>query len=246
METQMAADEEGSRQRATDPIVAGIGEAVAHGYRAVDHVYAGLAQSARLMGASGTARAAAARRAPTDDTGAPPGGGGPPSRPSTAAPPTLVGELAGITADVLDRLGEAARDIAGRIGEAPVAAPEPEVGRLALRAHPGRTALTEFRFTNTGSTTLQGIECDGTPLLGVAGRIDEIAFDYDYPEGGPRLRPRASTSVGVRVPVPEDASPGVYRGLVIARAAAPGGSADTQPVGAWALLELEVLTSDRR
>jgi hypothetical protein len=243
----MAADEEGSRQRATDPIVAGIGEAVAHGYRAVDHVYAGLAQSARLMGASGTARAVAARRAtaPADDAGLQPGGGGPPSRPSTASP-TLVGELAGITADVLDRLGEAARDIAGRIGEAPVAAPEPAVGRLALRAHPGRTALTEFRFTNTGSTTLQGIECDGTPLLGVTGRIDEIAFDYDYPEGGPRLRPRASTAVGVRVPVPPDASPGVYRGLVIARAAAPGGSADTQPVGAWALLELEVLASDRR
>jgi hypothetical protein len=247
----MAADEEASQQRATDPIVTGIGEAVAHGYRAVDHVYAGLAQSARLMGASRTTRAAAARRAPAaaalDDAGLQAGAGAPPQRPSSASP-TLVGELAGITADVLDRLGEAARDIAGRIGEAPVADPGPAVGRLALSAHPGRTALTEFRFTNTGSTTLQGIECDGTPLIGVAGRIDEIAFDYDFPPDGLRLRPRVSTSVGVRVPIGEDVAPGVYRGVVMARAAAPGGSgaAEAQPVGAWALLELEVLTRDVR
>jgi hypothetical protein len=262
----MAADQGGSRQRAHDPLVAGLGDAVAHGYRALDRVAVGFAESARRIQASGAMRTAPTRTrtAASPVTLQPSGQPARAERPSarrrtsSSAPPTLVGELADLTADVLDRLGEAARDIADRIGEDDLAEPESEVTRLTVRGHAGRPVSTDLQFTNTGSIPLEGLEFDATPLLGFAGAIpaDSVAFlPRDAPQTDDaagaattsRLRPRGTTLIEVEVTIPGDAAPGTYRGLVMVRsAAAASQSAERQPVGAWASLELEVLASDPR
>jgi hypothetical protein len=62
------------------------------------------------------------------------------------------------------------------------------------------------------------------------------------------VRPGGSATVTVSIGIPENAAPAVYHGILTARFGAAEDRNDTEagPVGAWALIELEVLAADPR
>jgi hypothetical protein len=96
---------------------------------------------------------------------------------------------------------------------------------------------------------LAGVTFELTDLLGEAKRIDAGAVSFGYDDEGQiaRLAPGESARVMVAVQVPE-VPPGTYRGVIAARSAAQQGRAEFEggPEDAWALLELEVATTDPR
>src|SRR3954447_24278143 len=121
----MPDDRDQPRRRTIDPIVRRIGDGVHAGYRAVESVVLGVAESARLRAERPVSRAASAATSAGARRTAPPqqaprarrtrSGG----RTSSAATPpvTIVGELADLAVELLDGLGDVARDIAGQVAD---------------------------------------------------------------------------------------------------------------------------------
>lgn len=241
----MAGDQGEARRRASDSLVAAVGEAVAAGYRVGDHVVEGVNESVRRKSASRFARTASARGQTARATGRRSGSTRTSAAAEEAAPQTIVGDIADLTADMLERMGEAARDIAGHIAERDRFEVPSDVPRLELEGAPGRTVAGKFWFRNTSGMALKEIAFYSTDLLGGGDAINNGAVRFEHDGGArvERMRPGELTSVIVVVEIPADAPADSYRGVIAARRERRYAS---ESVGAWALLELEVLATDPR
>jgi hypothetical protein len=245
------------RQRRIDPLITGIGDGVAAGYRAVESVVVGANQSIRMRPAAPAAAAAAATRSPTrrrqasSRTGDPGTQRTPPTRSAPAPPPTtLLGEIADVAADVLDGLGDAVREVASHLTDDRLD-DDALHHTLELEGAPKETATDEFLLTNTGPTALKGLTFAKTSLIGAARNPIAAGAVTLTPAGQgttDRVRPGTSTAVTVAVKIPAGAAAGVYRGIVCAQFDSDDDRdrADEGPVSAWALIELHVLPTDPR
>ena len=253
----MASDRGRPRQRRIDPLIAGIGDGVAAGYRAVESVVVGANQSVRMRSA---APAAAATRPPTRRrktkparTGNPAGQRTAPPRAAPAPPPpptTLLGEIADVAADVLDGLGDAMREVAGHLTDDRFD-DDALHHVLELEGAPKETATAEFLLSNTGPTALKGLTFAKTSLIGAAPNPIAAGAVTLTPAGKgttDRVRPGGSTTVTVAVKIPGAAATGVYRGIVCAQFDSDDDRdlAGEGPVSAWSLIELHVVPTDPR
>jgi hypothetical protein len=243
----MPADREPTR---LDPIVTGMADAGVHGYRALESVGEGLREMLRARAGRGpdaTRRAAgrAPGRAPAAGAGRtpvrPPVDGATGRRPlreplaatrrpgrGGAAAGEVLGDLADVLAELLELAGEVAHDVADAISSGPDGrdddgdgggAPEgPE--QVTLHTVAGEMVVTEFTVWNTGSVVLRDMEFTSTALVGPRAELpgERVSFS---PEAVPLVPPGTSATVELRVPIPADAEPGTYRGLVQAD---PGGA----------------------
>ena len=258
----MAADRGEPRRRTIDPIVSAVADGVAAGYRTVESVLLGVSESARMRSAArvtgrapaAAATSASARARSTTAAGArarsPKTGAGARAAPDMP-PPTIVGELADLTVGFLDGLGDAVREIAGDIAERDRFADDPRHHTLASEGAPGETVDDEFLLSNTGPTALKELTFEATDLIGDAeAPIPATAVSFTPKRRGSveRVRPGGSTTVVVAIDIPEGTPPGMYHGVVCARFASQDDRSEAQagPVGAWALIELDVLPTDPR
>jgi hypothetical protein len=231
----MASDHRDSRRQAIDPLMDAAVEGVAAGYRGVEYVAEGLAESLRRRpGGSGAASS------PSKG----PGGHARSGRePGTAR---VVGEIAALTADLLDRLSDTAQEIAGELGARFDGGAEPA---LQLKGLPGETPHVIFTLTNTGPAALTDVTFAATDLIGAAGDIDAGAVDISPVdrEGTERIRSGGSAEVCVEVAIPRKAAVGTYRGVITTRSSTRRDrTVRTGPRDAWAVLELEVEATDPR
>jgi hypothetical protein len=160
-----------------------------------------------------------------------------------------VGDVADMTAQFLDGLGEAVREIAGHLAERDRFADVAQHHTLELAGAPGETPTDEFLLTNTGPTALKQLAFEKTNLIGAAAtpvRASAVSFNPDSQGTVGRVRPGGSTTITVAVKIPPRTPPGIYRGVVCARFASSDDRTEAAagPVGAWALLELDVLATD--
>jgi hypothetical protein len=256
----MPDDRDEPRRRTIDPIVTGIGDGVTTGYRAVESVVLGFAESARLRAARPVGdprRAPRAPRAARARSTAPParagrtrssrsGGAAPDDMPP---PVSIVGELADLTVDLLDGLGDVARDIAGRVAEHDRFEDDSHHHTISLEGVPGELVDEDFLLSNTGPSGLRSLTFATTDLIGSAPEPippDKITSTPKRGGSVDRVRPGGSATVTVSIGIPENAAPAVYHGCLTARFGAAEDRTDTEagPVGAWALIELEVLAAD--
>jgi hypothetical protein len=160
-----------------------------------------------------------------------------------------MGELADVAAEVLDGLGEAVREVAGHLAERDRFDDVALHHTLDLQGSPGQTPTDDFLLSNTGPTALKGLTFAKTNLIGAAPN-PILARAVTLTPGGAgtadRVRPGGSVTVTVAVRIPAAAPAGIYRGVVCAQFATDDDrdEADEGPVGAWALVELEVLRTD--
>jgi hypothetical protein len=245
------------RRRTIDPIVTGIGDGVHAGYRAVESVVLGVAESARMRAERPVSRAASAatsagarRTAPPRQarrTGRSRSGGR--SSASDTAPVTIVGELADLAVDLLDGLGEVARDIAGQVAEHDRIEDDARHHTILLEGVAGETVDEDFLLSNTGPTGLRKLTFASTDLLGVPADpipAGVITCKPKRAQSVDRVRPGGSATVTVEVAIPERAVPGAYYGILCARFESPDDRTETEagPVGAWAVIDLEVRAKD--
>ena len=242
------------RQRRIDPLITGIGDGVAAGYRAVESVVAGANESVRMRpSAAAAAGRRSTRRSGPAATAARSQAGRPKAPGRTTAdrpPPTLMGEIADVAAEVLDGLGEAVREIAGHLAERDRFGDAALHHAVELSGAPGETATDEFLLTNTGQTALKGLKFDQTNLIGAAGYTIRRAAVTLTPTATPRGRgstnriaPAGSTTITVAVKIPAGAPAGMYRGIVCAQFGQDADRTDAAD-GPWTLIELEVLDAD--
>ena len=231
----MADDQGSSRRRPVDPLVAGVSEGVAAGYRALELVIDGLGESMRRNPRAVDPSQTRARRAGAGS--APPAGG-------------ADADLAELIAEVLARVADSLKDVSEHVRVRQPGVLPPERPVLGLRGPAGTAVTDEFRITNTGASALRKIEFEVTDLIGAAGEIsaDAVTVDVHGSERVERLRPRGSAAPTVTVAIPADAHAGMYRGVIAARAEGARGRepAEAGRDGAWALLELEVIRTDPR
>jgi hypothetical protein len=185
-----------------DPLVAGVRDGVRTGYRALEHVREGLRESLRV-------RAEASVPAQ-------------PARGRTTAPPEprldVLDDLARMVAELLQRGGELAQDVARSIFEQPLVPPRPgPAGRLAATAEAGKKAVVEFRLTNTSASPLREVTPIATDLVAGRHRVSFEAVSFDPPVIE-YLRAGGSVLVTVTVDTSELA-PDVYRCLIHAEPA---------------------------
>jgi hypothetical protein len=229
----MAREHREPPRRAIDPLMEICIEGVAAGYRGVEYVAEGLSESLRRRPGSGFAASGPRARRTRSGRG--------------RGRATVVGDIADLTAELLDRLGETAQEAAGHIGEQFDGAAH--CPTLELCGLPGDTDEVEFRLTNTSPSALTHVRFRATDLIGSGDRIDadRILFEYPDDDGISRIRSGGSTIVVVRIEIPEDAEPGVYRGVIATRSERPAGRGklDREPRGAWALIELDVAHAKR-
>jgi hypothetical protein len=214
-EDDMAGERGGSRRRGYDPLVAGISDGVAAGYRALESVYQGLAESLERRPDIGSRRDEGGQRRRS------PRGAGPPL--------DIIDDLASLIADLLDRAGEVAQETAHSITERSwVPEHDYECPRLGITGEPGAEASADFRVWNTSSKTLARVDLFSTDLLGQEAAIsaDAVTFAPSYID---RIPPNRSASPKVVVKIPADATEGTYRGVIQAK-----------PGDAWAILEVTV------
>jgi hypothetical protein len=250
----MPDDRDEPRRRTIDPIVTGIGDGVHAGYRAVESVVLGVAESARMRAQRPVTRAASAATSASARRTAPPQqaprtrrtrSGGRTSAAETP-PVTIVGELADLAVELLDGLGEVARDIAGQVADHDRIEDDVRHHTISLEGVAGENVDEDFLLSNTGPTGLRKLTFVSTDLIGVppdpipAGVITCTPKRAGSVE---RVRPGGSTTVTVEIAIPEAAAPGAYHGILCARFESPDDRTETEagPVGAWALIDLEVL-----
>jgi hypothetical protein len=221
--------------------VAAVGEGVAAGYRAVEIVTAAMAESirrrpvdpiadepfgrrarGRSSGRSGPRRRAAARRA--GDRG------------------SLIADLADLTADLLDALGEAAEEVAGHFDE------QSECPQVELDGVAGDEVESEFEIRNTGESALRGVRFVATDLVGARAVLpaEVMVLRRGDAEEIPRIPVGGSATVTVTIGIPEDCPAGRYRGVISARAEARHGIDEPGLEDAWTLIELHVRRPRRR
>lgn len=253
------------RRPAMDPLLSGVEEAMAAGYRTVEYVFDAFAESLRRRPVTGyagraaesrrhapaagrrTARAAAPR-ATTTRTGSPiePRGsaeGRGYRRGPSQEPAPLSGGLADLVVEFFDLFGEIVQDVVGGVGGEIY---HDEIPRLELRAVRGeKSTKLKFRFTNTGSSALTGLGFETTPLLSAAERIEPDAISFGDLPPGTRVAPGGSVLVKLKVALSDGQQPGIYRGVIVATSTPRTG----RPVGeaaldAWALVEIDIKATD--
>lgn len=253
----MPDDRDEPRRRTIDPIVTGIGDGVHAGYRAVESVVLGVAESARMRAerpvsrAASAATSAGARRTarPQQAPRASRARSGGRASAADIPPVTIVGELADLAVDLLDGLGEVARDIAGQVADHDRFEDDTRHHTISLEGVAGETVDEDFLLSNTGPTGLRTLSFVSTDLIGVppdpipAGVITCTPKRAGSVE---RVRPGGSATVTVQIAIPEAAAPGAYHGILCARFESPDDRTETEagPVGAWALIDLEVRATD--
>lgn len=242
----MASEYRGPRRRS---IVEGTIEGVTAGARVVEDAVDTLAESVRRTSRTGYATGASSREREARKAGR--GGrskdkGQAPEGRRERGSESVVGEIADLTADLLDRLGDAAQDIADSIGDRDWF--PPECPTIEPHGPPGGAAKVRFRFTNTSPSALGEVGFEATDLLGTTGRIraDAVHFSFADDEVIPRIGPGKSRMVTLEIGIPEEAPAGIYRGVIAARSGGLAGreAAEAGPQGAWALVELEVEATD--
>jgi hypothetical protein len=252
----MPDDRDEPRRRTIDPIVTGIGDGVHAGYRAVESVVLGVAESARMRAERPGSRAASAATSAGARKTAPPRGsrtrrtrsGG--RTPAADSPPvTIVGELADLAVELLDGLGGVARDIAGQVADHDRIEDDARHHTISLEGVAGETVDEDFLLSNTGPTGLRKLTFVSTDLIGVpADPIPAAVITCTAKRAGSveRVRPGGSATVTVQIAIPEAAAPGAYHGILCARFESPDDrtEAEAGPVGAWALIDLEVRATD--
>jgi hypothetical protein len=234
----MPTEHRGPRRSRVDPLVAGVGEGVAAGYRAVEIVATAMAESARRRPSTPFADEPRSRRA-RRGSGARSG-----RRGRTAAVgsggdrESLIGDLADLTADLFEALGEAAQEFAGRFDE------EPECPRIELDGVAGDPdgATSEFEIRNTGESALRGVRFVATDLVGARAVLpaETVETRHRDAEEIPRIPVGGCATVTVTIRIPEDAPAGTYRGVLLARAEGRRGTDELALEDAWTLLELYV------
>jgi hypothetical protein len=254
----MPDDRDEPRRRTIDPIVTGIGDGVHAGYRAVESVVLGVAESARMRAERPVTRAAsAATSAGIRRTTAPPQraprtrrtrAGGRTSAADTP-PVTIVGELADLAVELLDGLGDVARDIAGQVADHDRVEDDARHHTISLEGVAGEKVDEDFLLSNTGPTGLRKLTFVSTDLIGVPpDPIPAGAITCRPNRAGTveRVRPGGSATVTVEIAIPDGAAPGAYHGILCARFESPDDRTETAagPVGAWALIDLEVLPTN--
>jgi hypothetical protein len=252
----MPDDRDEPRRRTIDPIVTGIGDGVHAGYRAVESVVLGVAESARMRAERPVSRAASAATSAGARKTPPPRGsrtrrtrsGG--RTPAPDSPPvTIVGELADLAVELLDGLGGVARDIAGQVADHDRIEDDARHHTISLEGVAGETVDEDFLLSNTGPTGLRKLTFVSTDLIGVpADPIPAAVITCTAKRAGSveRVRPGGSATVTVEIAIPEAAAPGAYHGILCARFESPDDrtEAEAGPVGAWALIDLEVRATD--
>jgi hypothetical protein len=253
----MPDDREEPRRRTIDPIVAGIGDGVHAGYRAVESVVLGVAESARMRAERPVSRAASAATSAGARRTAPPqrtprtrrtrAGGR--SAAADIPPVTIVGELADLAVELLDGLGEVARDIAGQVAYQDRVEDDARHHTISLEGVAGETVDQDFLLSNTGPTGLRKLTFVSTDLVGVPPDpipAGVITCTPERPGSVDRVRPGGSATVTVEIAIPEAAAPGAYHGILCARFESPDDRTETEagPVGAWAVIDLEVRATD--
>lgn len=228
-----------------DPIVTGMADAGVHGYRALESVGEGLRGMLRVRAGRGAPVASRTpSRAPSGPPTRPPART--PVRPATAravdpGPTTssssaqrrpgragaaageVLGDLADILAELLELAGEVAHDVADALSgpdEEPETPGSEGPEQVTLHTLAGEVVMTEFTVWNTGSLLLRDMSFTSTALVGPHGELpgESVAF---RPDVVPLVPPGDGVTVALTLPIPADAAPGTYRGLVQAE---PGGA----------------------
>jgi hypothetical protein len=231
----MAGDRSSSARRNLGDILVDVGyEAAVTGERMADVILGPRQGAGRSRAASAPSRPAGTYR--------------PPPKPDRGVPPhSIVGKFADLTADVMDRMGVTFRDIA----EHERFTRESDVPQLCLRGRAGSEAAEEFQFSNTGQTALKEVTFAATDLLGPGDPIAAGNIGFHHGEARQdrieRVGPQRQTWVTVAVDIPPETAAGEYRGVIAAKSPPATGrdAAEAGPVGAWALLELQVLATDK-
>lgn len=250
----MAGDRRQPRRGMMDPLVAGA-EGAAAGYRAVEAVAVSLADSLRRSQdatfAAPPPSRARSRRAGTAGPAAAPARTtrvphasrtGPGGADATSA---VVEEIADLAADVLDRVGRAAQEIAHVIQDQALCEGPADGHMLRAEAAPGQCTPVDFWLTNTGSVALVDVSFEATDLIRATDRIEAAAVEMrPYGDDRPtrRIGPGGREKVSLEIMVPDDQPEGVYRGCIVARSTKRAGrpSAESELEGAWAVIELHV------
>jgi len=129
----------------------------------------------------------------------------------------LVDDLMQIFAGLLDRAGEAARDVALVLARDPDAALEDDTAlpQVVFSGKPGGDASDEFTVWNTGSTP-QDLNITPTDLFGPGDPIASDRVTFSTAAKPPKIPARSGLPVTVTVAIPEDQKPGTYRGIAVA------------------------------
>jgi hypothetical protein len=198
------------RRQSIDPLVAGVSDGVSHGYRALERVLEGLAQSLRVQGRAGTEGSTV--------TGA--------GQRSAADHSTQ------IVVELLHRAGDLAHGVAHSVARQASGGGVQAEGthEVVLEAAAGGKASAEFKVWNTGPTVLRELTLHATDLQGADRTIASKAVKFK-PSAMETVRQNAAAEVQIEVTVPARTAPGRYRGLIHAT---PG---DTYAVLALTVLE---------
>jgi hypothetical protein len=218
--------------------VAAVGEGVAAGYRAVEIVTAAMAESVRRRPPDPVADESFARRPRGRSRRRSVRGGGMAAAGRAGDRGSLIGELADLTADLFDALGEAAEEIAGHFDEQPEC-PGIELDGVAGDEH---GAAGEFEIRNTGESALRRVRFVATDLIGAGGALPAEAVELRCGDAEeiPRIPIGGSATVTVTIRIAEEAPPGTYRGVICAQAEPRRGMDELGLEDAWTLLELYV------
>jgi methionine-rich copper-binding protein CopC len=198
------------RQTRIDPLVEGVSDGVSHGYRALERVLEGLAQSIRAQ------------------EGAEPSG----SAARTGDRPSAIDHSTQIVVELLHRAGDLAHGVAHSVSsQAPRGATQHAgTHEVVLRAAPGAKARADFKVWNTGPTVLRELTFHATDLQGGGRRIAATNVRF-HPSAVKNVRQNAAADVQVEVTVPARAVAGRYHGVIEAT------PTDTHAVLALTVLE---------
>lgn len=209
----MASEHEDQPRRPIEPLVSVVTESVALGYEAVELVLEGLRQSLRIQ--SGKPAPQRARSAPPSLAARPRSRGSSSRAAGRAGSGQLLGELAGVAAELLGRAEALALEIsetAAARGAGPTEGPS--VAELRVEATQGTEARAELSVINHASTALRDVELSATDLVGAKGAtIEKSAIEFD-PQHVSRVGPGRDSEVEIKITVPPTTPPGSYRGLV--------------------------------
>jgi hypothetical protein len=188
-----------SRAGRIDPIAAGLADAGASGFRALEAVAEGLADAVSMR--------SAAR------------GGGTGAGATGPAAGALAGDLLRVLADLLDRAGGVAHAVADAFTQpeppppGPPGSLEPAPARLVVTAPAGEPASGTFTYWNTGTVTLTGVRFECTDLVAGGARIanGDVTF---APPSVERLAPGEGATVVVTVAGRPGRIAGDYHGVL--------------------------------
>lgn len=198
-----------------DPIAAGLADAGASGFRALEAVAEGLAEAVSMRSVGRTGGTGTSRRARAGAAG-----------PAAGA---LAEDLLRVLADLLDRAGGVAHAVADALTEPDQPPPQPPPGspdpatpaRLVITAPAGDPSSGTITVWNTGNGTLHNMSFGCTDLVAGGERITsgEVTFS---PPTVDRLAPGEGVTVTVTVAGRPERMAADYHGVLTSE---PGGGA---------------------